>query len=289
MVKQLAADTRDDAQVLLEEQAWAEAAERWTLAGRVEGAKIIAGSVNAKYSALGLLRPIMEYSIRRNAGQGAGSVPQHGGHNRKTPSVVFDAVAAYAKLEQMAGEEHSAKTLRKKVEAVASDSGHACGHPKNLVSHMNKEHPELMPSSKKYTEKNRWDWADRGLYCEWFDGWKCFLIENGYAFDQPELDNEGNVVSEVTFFPGKKAYIINMDETQVPIDGKSRSTNHVSNRVMICNELPRPGRPATKTSGHCTFILTINELNELNELKTRQQPRRGFQQTPSCWCANLWC
>ena len=119
-----------------------------------------------------------------------------------------------------------------------------------------------MPSGKKYTEKNRWDWADRGLYCEWFDGWKCFLIENGYAFDQPELDDEGNVISEVTFFPGKKAYIINVDETQVPIDGKSRATNHVSCRVMICSELPRPGRPATKTAGHCTFILTINAEGE---------------------------
>ena len=70
------------------------------------------------------------------------------------------------------------------------------------------------------------------------------------------------MVSEVTFFPGKKAYIVNMDETQVPIDGASRSLNHVSCRVMICHDLPRPGKPATKTGGHCTFILTINALGE---------------------------
>ena len=28
------------------------------------------------------------------------------------------------------------------------------------------------------------------LYCEWFDGWKKFLIDNGYAVDVPEMSKD---------------------------------------------------------------------------------------------------
>ena len=93
-VPQHGGHNRKSSQALLAARAWMEAVQRWTATDRVQSANKIAGSVNAKYKALGLLTPITEKSIRRNADKGA-SMPQHGGNKRKLPPVVFDAVATW--------------------------------------------------------------------------------------------------------------------------------------------------------------------------------------------------
>jgi hypothetical protein len=135
---------------------------------------------------------------------------------------------------------------------------------KRLNDNLKTKHSELMPVAGKQTEDTRWEWQDQALYSEWFDGWKRFLVDNGYAIDKKHFDQKTKkLISEVTFLPGKMSCILNLDETQIPRDASSRAANHVSNNVMINPVLPRPGTKSTKCSGHETLILCVSADGEV--------------------------
>ena len=49
---------------------------------------------------------------------------------------------------------------------------------------------------------------------------RSYLLEKGYAVDEPEKDASGKVISDITIPPEKRRRIfINLDETELPLDG----------------------------------------------------------------------
>jgi hypothetical protein len=247
--------------------ALAEATNEYAVA-KISGIKIsapkLAAKINAKYSEQGLAEKnfIHERRIRDNQNR-PGLPAKHMGPVCSVPDELVHAAALQCMADQIAGKETKMKGVRQAIQKSAKANGLDFPGPQAIGDQLRRLHPELNPESCKNVEGTRWEWQDKALYNEWFDGWKKFLIENGYAYDQPEYDLTGKMISEVTFYKDKLCRIINLDETQIPRDGASRSTNHVSNRVMICKHLPRPGKKTSKSSGHETFILIVNALGEV--------------------------
>ena len=90
----------------------------------------------------------------------------------------------------------------------------------------------------------------------WWEGGRAFLLEKGYAVDEPEKDATGKVISDITIPPEKRRRIFNLDETELPLDESKRGGSHGSNNALINPNLPRPGRKSTKTGVGISLAFT---------------------------------
>jgi hypothetical protein len=265
VAKKLRAQERAQKQADLRNSAFVAATLAYDARVDGESAAQITDRINAEYKAKGLRVSnfIKEKNVRRWTKQGkAGTVPVRGRHG-KIPDCIYAAAAFQCQINQAAGSESKLKDVRSQIEKTLRANNLEVPTTQTINAQLTNKHPELLPVAGKKVEETRWEWQDKQLYSEWFDGWKCFLIENGYADDVKQYDDKNKLISEVTFRPGKLACILNLDETQIPRDGCSRAANHVSNNVMVNFLLPRPGSKSTKCSGHETLILCISASGEV--------------------------
>lgn len=126
-----------------------------------------------------------------------------------------------------------------------------------------KLYPESnVPSKRRDTKSPRWDWAVYENYDEWWDATKDFLVDKGYAIDDAVTDSHGKIVSEITIPKHVLRRIVNLDETQIPINGDARSDSRRRN-VLLHPHLPNPGQRTTSDDGvHVTGVFGANLADE---------------------------
>ena len=111
-------------------------------------------------------------------------------------------------------------------------------------------------TSADLSNAGRWEWQQFDLYLFWFKDWEILLVGNGYATTGCTYDKEGNLISRITIKDDQLRRILNIDETQVPLNTDRSDTP--STWVMIDKSLPDPGEKTTKSSIHITALCGTN-------------------------------
>ena len=128
----------------------------------------------------------------------------------------------------------------------------------SLYSRIIRDCSTVLTASKEYfVELWRQIWTTDKNLDVWFDNWKKFCVEKGFATDEPEIDDNGNVVSEITFSPGMKERIVNLDETPVTLDDDGKTGGRPSS-VLSSKGIPRTGTAKYKGDSTVTAILNVN-------------------------------
>ena len=93
-------------------------------------------------------------------------------------------------------------------------------------------------------------------------------IKLGLAENRPTVEENGDgtttVVGQIFFSEKAKWRIINLDESQVPRDAKSRASKHKMHHVLSGTGLPHHGHVTTKDSGHETFCCIVTAVGEVS-------------------------
>lgn len=130
---------------------------------------------------------------------------------------------------------------------------------KNLYERLRKDCAlDLSCEGEYYVELRRMLWTTSMNLNQWYDMWKEFLVEKGFASDEPVKDPEtGKVISEVRFAPDQINRIINLDENLVDLDGTSGAAGGRPPSVLIVQGVSRTGTAASKSSCSTTFIMSV--------------------------------
>ena len=110
----------------------------------------------------------------------------------------------------------------------------AAGSTRHIERRLRRDQADtLQPDLRERTESSRWEWAVYESYEQWFEGWKSFSLEKGYAVVEAEYDSDGAKIADIRFPEEKKQRIITIDETEIPLDSSKRCGRHNVNRVLI--------------------------------------------------------
>ena len=138
------------------------------------------------------------------------------------------------------------------------NSGNGKSAGVNLYNRLARDCATMLTATKEYfVELRRQIWTTDKNLDAWFDNWKKFCVEKGFATDDPELDVNGNVVSEITFLPGMAERIVNLDETPVTLDDDGKKGGRPSS-VLSTKGIPRTGTAKYKGDSTGTAILAVN-------------------------------
>ena len=214
---------------------------------------------------------LQEQRVRKYVAKGkAGKAPEQRGGGKLYPGAVFQAAASQISVSGANGIEMSTKAAVQNIRVAVEGTvfqGKGKGKPSDSSRHMErrlrKEYADVLrPDKRERTESSRYEWQDYATYESWWEGARAFLLEKGYAVDEPEKDATGKVISDITIPPEKRRRIFNLDETELPLDGSKRGGSHGSNNVLINPNVPRPGQKSTKTGGHITGVFMCNAAGE---------------------------
>ena len=190
------------------------------------------------------------------------------------PPEVLHAAALSLNLNQAVGNDHAPKQQQHLLQDIVrgtvhdvDSGGSAIDWSKSSsfqVRRMRKRHADILkPDKIASVELTRYQWAVYSTYSEWFDGWEHFCVERGYAIWKKIFDEHGVLVSNIEFKEGKLDRIVNGDETDVPRDASKRQQGGSRRSCCVNPLLPRPGKPATKCSGHETLFLFVTANGEM--------------------------
>mmetsp|Transcript_34998 Transcript_34998/g.75824 ORF Transcript_34998/g.75824 Transcript_34998/m.75824 type:complete len:384 (+) Transcript_34998:1894-3045(+) len=96
----------------------------------------------------------------------------------------------------------------------------------------------------------------------WFDSFKSFCCDMGFAKDEPETGPDGTVVSEITFLPDQKHRIINLDESRITTDGTAGSPGGRPAHCLAVKNIPSTGTAVNKSGDGGTIICGSNAAGE---------------------------
>lgn len=103
-------------------------------------------------------------------------------------------------------------------------------------------------------EQLRQQWLTDTNLNAWYNNWKLFLIEMGFAVNKPEFDKDENMISEITLLPGMSHRILNLDESDLSLDGNSNKVGGAESVAMFVPGCPRTGTGTPKSSDKNTVI-----------------------------------
>ena len=204
----------------------------------------------------------------------AGQSPKKMGRPSRVPDAALEAMAIKCNLEQAAGNDLNPKQQQQIFEDMFRGTIHDTDQSGEKIdwsrsgsfqrSRAKRKQPHLLqPGKIKRVDLTRYQWAVYDTYEEWFAGWEAFLVERGYAAWNDIFNSSGALVSNIEFLPGKLGRILNGDETDMPRDASKRPKGGSTGACCINPLLPRPGRPATQTSGHETLFLFVTASGEV--------------------------
>jgi hypothetical protein len=161
-------------------------------------------------------------------------------------------------LNQAAGcpelKERNVRDILYKVISPALKSGKKIC-PTTLYRRLKKECSDILTSDKEYyVEMRRLIWTTHENLDLWFDVWKKTLVEFGFATDEPELDEDGEVISEITISKEQKRRIVNMDETKICLDGSDGREGGRPASIIAVKGAVRVGTGTSKSGTSCTLI-----------------------------------
>eukprot|EP00957_Ditylum_brightwellii_P122102 9312135-Ditylum_brightwellii.AAC.1 len=97
-------------------------------------------------------------------------------------------------------------------------------------------------------------WSRFANWDHWFDNWADGLVELGFAKNNPDIDEYGNVASEMLFLFGQKRRIINFDKSATSTDCADDNKGGCSIHHFFIKNMLCPGTPRFKSPGSSTFI-----------------------------------
>jgi hypothetical protein len=78
---------------------------------------------------------------------------------------------------------------------------------------------------------------------------------------------------------------MNVDETELPLDGSKRAGHQSVNNVLFGKSMPRPGQPSTGTPGRNTGLFTVNAAGEVGStfvIRNTGEMREACRRVQAC-------
>jgi hypothetical protein len=123
-----------------------------------------------------------------------------------------------------------------------------------LINRLLKEMPpDIMTTGKaNKAEERRVAWTTYNNLNTWFDSWARHLVEfqTARTATPEDTDNEG----ELFFFPGQKDRIINLDETNIELDGSGKNSGGRPSIQFYHRKFGKPGKGVSKAGAGVTMI-----------------------------------
>jgi hypothetical protein len=114
-----------------------------------------------------------------------------------------------------------------------------------------------------HVELRRQLWTSDTNLNVWFDSFKKFVVDMGFALDEPEYNGEGLLVSEVTFPEDQKRRIVNLDETRITADGADGTPGGRPPHTLTVRHIPSTGTGMHKSADGGTLIAGSNAAGEV--------------------------
>jgi len=241
-----------------------------TAAGRVVNIEREVASANVLLAPHGLAH--LSNSIRKDVREGkVGTVDDPAPANASTvPSQLLHTIQSWVESQQL--DPHLGDPNARRLNAVL-DAFLASNTAKNLVSreYLKKlwrrtfADTVSMGQPSRGREARRMEWLTASNLLTWLEGWKDFLVVNGFATAVESTTFDGKL-SPITIKPEALPRIINFDETILPLDLEGDAGG--SRVAMYYNKsLPRGARPVILSSRHTTLIVAVDSSGRLHRLR----------------------
>ena len=121
--------------------------------------------------------------------------------------MAYETVATYVKMKMNAGDEQKPGMLKRAVKAAMrgtpwESKAKSSRQISKILMHVREDHPELERAGVCTVDDRRWLWTTFSNLKQWYDDWKAFLLEKGFATDEPQELPCGRT-AEVTIRPQK--------------------------------------------------------------------------------------
>jgi hypothetical protein len=115
----------------------------------------------------------------------------------------------------------------------------------------------LLARKESFMEARRLIWTTYRNLDVWYENFKAGVVEYGFATAVEEYDEEGNLISEVTFTEEQKRRIFNIDETKISLDGSDGGVGGRPASTLTIKNAQRTGTATSKSSTACTMVCGI--------------------------------
>ena len=201
-------------------------------------------------------------TVTRYVAEGrAGESPKKRGYTGVVQPNVFklicEAFETYIQINQINSRDwqHKRKylaALLNKVVGISSDGSRVKDSFLNRV--LRATETNFQADVDKPVEEHRLRWTTYDNIKRWFETWEAVLLELGFAHE----DDNGNTVIP----PNQLDRIFNMDESAISFDGSESVAGGRPSVTIYDPNLPRSGKPATKSAVKVTFIGGSNAAKE---------------------------
>ena len=245
--------------------------------GSGRSAKAIASAFNAHLNAN--VKRLTGAAIAAHVSKGwAGKEPPPKGPAPKIPSAVVAALSTHASMQQLAGSEQKGHMLKRTLGAMVlgthmeQDLASARQRQKILrrlrvASSVPTEDGVNLTLSLKRTElvdNRRWLWNTYDNNVRWLDGFKHFLLSEGFGEDTPSTLPNG-MASEITISEQMLLRLSVGDESHLLLsNGGDRGGSREQTYVNIF--LPRSGKRKCTNQKHTTFYALTNAAGEVGPI-----------------------
>jgi len=135
-------------------------------------------------------------------------------------------------------------------------NGNGTSNPTTLFKRVKKENAGLLELSKEHLiEMRRLLWTTPKNLNDWFDEWGLFCVEKGFA---TRSEHDG----EVVFSEAQKRRIINIDETNLSLDGSDGGRGGRPASTITIKHCQRPGTAQNKAGLSSSLMCRSNAAGE---------------------------
>jgi hypothetical protein len=193
-----------------------------------------------------------------------GQSPKPKGPAPKIPNDFVSMLATHSQLSQVSEGELRGRDLCRMIGASIVGTKHKDNFTVESVwRKVRREYPDVVQAGHKVSiDDARAQWTTHNNLSQWFDDAKRDLIATGLAEDIEVYNDEGELVSELTFNSDCKRRIINMDETHhdLLITGEKGGPRAVTYFNPV---FQRGATRGVKTSRHVTGAYATNLAGEV--------------------------
>jgi len=194
----------------------------------------------------------------------AGKLPGKRGPKPDLPASLVDAVAGYAQLKQVAGDEQSPRLLVGR--AIAAVEGTQYEHKLKTASQRRKlltrvrQVEDLQSTGSECVDDRRWNWLTSGNLTRWKDGYVNCLHERGFIDAVPT-----DPFDVITISPARAARMGNADESHQKLSNEGEGRGPRAN-VYANPKLGRAGKRKVVCSKHASIMAWASYAGECGGL-----------------------
>ena len=188
--------------------------------------------------------------------------PSRSGPPGKFPEEIRKALVgayhSYVSLTQANGTAQcTQKELGRRMECSLQPAGYRI-NGRHFVQIFDRElADQYSVQQKNNMEKRRVEWTTYSNLKLWFDMWKGFLLQQGFAHLPMNGESE-----EVVFFEDQERRIINLDETDLSLDRTDGKGYGRKPTVKVAKDTPTGNEVKNKSNDRCTLVTGSNAAGE---------------------------